>query len=66
MTAENSSPDDGPAAYLLLQQIKDGLVSFKALDEESKLECLRALQADEYSTAQIAGMLKVSDRTIRR
>ena len=50
----------------LIREIRDGTVSGRSLDSESRRACVAYLGAEGYGVPEIAALLKVSDRTIAR
>ena len=67
MSADEHIPEERSENILsVIQKLRDGLLTGKSLDEETRLECVHTLRLEECTTAQIANILKMSDRTIRR
>lgn len=50
----------------VLRDIKTHLVDPKSLGEDARRDCVEELTAEGYSTAEIADILGVTDRTVRR
>lgn len=50
----------------MLQKIKAGLINPHKLAKETRQACVEVMDLEGYSHAAIAGLLKTSDRTIRR
>jgi transposase len=50
----------------IIQRIKDRTVEPKSLDKETRQGCVEVLIGEGYSQAQIAQILKCSDKTIHR
>ena len=67
MNTEKHIPEEQNENILsVIQKLKDGLLTGKGLDEETRLECVHTLRLEEYTVAQIAQLLKMSDRNIKR
>ncbi len=67
MSAETGVPEERAETIVsIIQQLKDRTRSIKTLDEETRLECVQALRAEECTTAQIAQIFNMSDRQVRR
>ena len=58
--------DDGLQTFALLQKIKDGQFEANSIEKAERKLLVRFLMAEGKSTAEIAHLLKVSDRTIER
>ncbi len=71
-TQENSQPSDnkpgdcGERTLSLLQKIQAGTVDPKCIRSAERRRIVSYLMADGYSTAEMAQILKVSDRSIER
>ncbi len=71
-TQENSQPSDntprdtGDRTLSLLQKIQAGTVDPKCIRPAERRAIVSYLMADGYSTADMAQILKVSDRSIER
>ena len=63
---KTSEKDDGLQTIALLQKIKDGQFEANSIGKEERKLLVRFLMAEGKSTAEIAHLLKVSDRTIER
>jgi len=50
----------------IIQKIKDGTLSPKALTPDLRKRCVRVLRDDGYTTSQIAQIFDITDRQIRR
>ena len=61
-----SEKDDGLQTLALLQKIKDGQFEANSIEKAERKLLVRFLMAEGKSTAEIAHLLKVSDRTIER
>lgn len=61
-----SEKDDGLQTLALLQKIKDGQFEANSIEKAERKLLVRFLNAEGKSTAEIAHLLKVSDRTIER
>lgn len=61
-----SEKDDGLQTLALLQKIKDGQFEANSIEKAERKLLVRFLMAEGKSTAEIAHILKVSDRTIER
>jgi precorrin isomerase len=61
-----SEKDDGLQTLALLQKIKDGQFEANSIGKAERKLLVRFLMAEGKSTAEIAHLLKVSDRTIER
>jgi hypothetical protein len=61
-----SEKDDGLQTLALLQKIKDGQFEANSIEKEERKLLVLFLKAEGKSTAEIAHLLKVSDRTIER
>lgn len=58
--------DNNTQTLSLLKQIQQGVVDPKDIDKDARLQVVEALVFEGSSVPQIAVILKVSDRTIRR
>jgi hypothetical protein len=63
---KSSEKDDGLQTLALLQKIKDGRFEANSIKKAERKLLVRFLMAEGKSTAEIAHLLKVSDRTIER
>ena len=63
---KTSEEDDGLQTLALLQKIKDGQFEANSIEKAERKLLVRFLMAEGKSTAEIAHLLKVSDRTIER
>ncbi len=63
---KTSEKDDGLQTLALLQKIKDGQFEANSIEKAERKLLVRFLMAEGKSTAEIAHLLKVSDRTIER
>ncbi len=61
-----SEKDDGLQTLALLQKIKDGQFEANSIEKAERMLLVPFLMAEGKSTAEIAHLLKVSDRTIER
>jgi len=61
---EPSEKDDGPQTLVLLQGIRNGSIDPKSLRPDERRPLVSLLKVEGQSTAEIAHLLKVSDRTI--
>jgi len=61
-----SEKDDGPQTLAILQDIRKGLTDPKSLCPDDRRLLVFFLMIEGQSTAEIAHLLKVSDRTIER
>ena len=61
-----SEKDDGLQTIALLQKIKDGQFEANSIGKAERKLLVRFLMAEGKSTAEIAHLLNVSDRTIER
>jgi len=61
-----SEKDDGLQTLALLQKIKDGQFEANSIEKAERKLLVRFLMAEGKTTAEIAHLLKVSDRTIER
>jgi len=50
----------------VIQDIKSGSISAKALDKETRMQCVETLMCEGYPVPQIAQVLDRSEKTIRR
>ena len=68
MNPENnlSQEESTESVHFIIQKIKDGLLSIKTVDEETRLECVDTLRFEGCTVSQIAQALKLSERTIKR
>lgn len=67
MSTETGVPEERIEPILsLIQQLKDRTRSIKTVDEETRLECVQVLHAEDYTASQIAQVFNMSDRQIRR
>lgn len=67
MIKENNIPEEQKEAVLsVIQKLRDGTLSGESLDKETRLECINALRLEGYTIPQMAQVLKLSDRTIKR
>ena len=67
MNTQDHIPEEQNENILsVIQKLKDGLLTGKSLDEETRLECVHTLRLEEYTVAQIAQILKMSTRNIKR
>ncbi len=64
--AENIPEEQNEPILLVIQKLKNELIAGKSLDEETRLECVHVLRLDGYKIEQIAQLLKMSDRNVRR
>jgi hypothetical protein len=63
---KTSEKDDGPQTLDLLQKIKNGQINSKSIGKEERRLLVRFLRAEGQTTAEIAHLLKRSDKTIER
>ena len=63
---KTSEKDDGLQTFALLQKIKDGQFEANSIEKAERKLLIPFLMAEGKSTAEIAHLLKVSDRTIER
>jgi len=61
-----SKKDDGLQTIALLQKIKNGQFEANSIEKAERMLLVPFLMAEGKSTAEIAHLLKVSDRTIER
>jgi transposase len=61
-----SEKDDGLQTIALLQKIKNGQFEANSIEKTERMLLVPFLMAEGKSTAEIAHLLKVSDRTIER
>jgi len=61
-----SKKDDGLQTFALLQKIKNGQFEANSIEKAERMLLVPFLMAEGKSTAEIAHLLKVSDRTIER
>jgi transposase len=61
-----SEKDDGPQTLAILQDIRKGLTDPKSFCPDVRRLLVSFLMAEGHSTAEIAHLLKTSDRTIER
>ena len=68
MNPENNIPQEESTESVnsIIQKIKDGLLSVKTVDEETRLECVDTLRFEGCTVSHIAQALKLSERTIKR
>ncbi len=68
MNPENNIPQEESteSVHSIIQKLKDGLLSIKTVDEETRLECVDTLRFEGCTISQIAQALKLSERTIKR
>jgi hypothetical protein len=63
----NKLPEkDQTSAVAIIQQIKDGGCNPKTLNKDMRQQCVEVLMAEGYSKVQMAQVLKVSEKTIKR
>jgi len=64
----SNQPDKGKdePVLALLQQIKDGQIAPGTIDKEARQKCVELLDAEGYTYAQIAQVLKCSEKTVSR
>jgi IS30 family transposase len=60
-----SNQEDKPV-LTIISDLKNGAVSPDALDKTTRQNCVEVLIGEGYSSAQIAKIMKKTDRTIRR
>lgn len=65
-TSDNSSDDTEGRALGLLQKIQAGRLHPKCIKPDERRLVVTYLMADGYGTAEMAQILKVSDRSIER
>jgi DNA-binding NarL/FixJ family response regulator len=63
---KTSEKDDGLQTIALLQKIKNGQFEANSIGKAERMLLVPFLMAEGKSTAEIAHILKVSDRTIER
>lgn len=63
---KTSEKDDGPQTLDLLQKIKNGQINPKSIGKEERRLLVRFLKDEGQTTAEIAHLLKRSDKTIER
>lgn len=67
MSARNNGSNPEVQILLdLIKKIKSGQISPEALDTKTKIDCAELMQNEGYTRAQIAQVLRTSDRTITR
>lgn len=67
MSANNAGGTPEELSTLdIIQQLKNGQVNPKALDIKTRIDCAELLLYEGYTRAQIAQILKTSDRTVTR
>jgi len=54
------------SVLLLIQEIKDGILSPKTLSKEVRQQCVKFLCSEGYAETGVARILECSERTIRR
>ncbi|MBL7140947.1 MAG: hypothetical protein ISS74_08565 [Planctomycetes bacterium] len=64
--ASAESPDRRLSVLDLIRRIRSGDIASEGLDKDSRQRCVEHLTAEGYSPLEIAEILKVSDRTVRR
>ncbi|MFQ5770925.1 MAG: hypothetical protein ACE5HX_10350 [bacterium] len=62
---KTSEKDDGPQTLALLQDIRNGSIDPKSLRPDERRPLVSLLMAEGQSTAEIAYLLKASDRNIQ-
>jgi len=67
MSDNNHKPDEEAGRVLRnIQAIKDGRLNPKGLSDVERQECVELLSSEGYTQQQIAEVLCISDRTVRR
>lgn len=67
MNPNNETPQENvESSRSLLQKLKDGTITFQDLDEDDRLECVHVLRLSGYTSFDIAPIIKMSDRQVRR
>ena len=62
----NQNSSSNICALDLMRQIDSGKINPTTLSKESRLACVEVLLLEGYSVAEIAQILRCSDRTVRR
>ena len=65
-TTPAQNPDGGPSVLDLIRGIRSGDVAPGGLDKDSRRACVEHLTVEGYSAVEIAEILRVTDRTVRR
>lgn len=60
------SPDRRLSVLDLIRRIRSGDIAPEGLDKDSRRACVEYLMGEGYSMVEIAEILKVTDRTVRR
>jgi len=60
------NPDGGPSVLDLIRGIRSGDAAPGGLDKDSRRACVEHLTVEGYSAVEIAEILRVTDRTVRR
>ena len=65
-TAQAVDANDDVPILSIIQKIKDGIISPKTIGKETRCSCVEVMVSEGYSVPQIAQMLGLSEKTIRR